>query len=124
MYGLAHRPATTTRFLAGLSGRAMVVGSGTARDHVPGESPTARRGSDAPDRVLITHNTSLDNASALSGESNRPHEPRDVTDADNLLVGRAGDLVEMANTVRFTWQGNIHFETTASNSPRSSTPEH
>ncbi|WP_406248478.1 polysaccharide lyase 6 family protein [Streptomyces anulatus] len=107
IYGNDH--VVVNNYLAGLSGRAMVVGSGTARDHVPGESPTARRGNDAPDRVLIAHNTFLDNASALSGESNRPHESRDVTVADNLLVGQAGDLVEMANTVRFTWQGNIHF---------------
>lgn len=107
IYGNDH--VVVNNYLAGLSGRAMVVGSGTARDHVPGESADARRGNDAPDRVLIAHNTFLDNAGTLSGESHRPHEPRDVTVADNLLVGQAGDLVEMANTVRFTWQGNILF---------------
>ncbi|MBT2444462.1 polysaccharide lyase 6 family protein [Streptomyces sp. ISL-36] len=107
IYGNDH--VVVNNYLAGLSGRAMVIGSGTARDHVPGESSSDRRGNDAPDRVLIAHNTLLGNAGTLSGESHRPHEPRDVTIADNLLVGDAGDLVEMANMVRFTWQGNILF---------------
>ncbi|MFJ4906577.1 polysaccharide lyase 6 family protein [Streptomyces sp. NPDC093249] len=107
IYGDDH--VVVNNYLAGLSGRAMVVGSGTARDHVPGESAADRRGNDAPDRVLIAHNTLLDNAGGLSGESHRPHEPRDVTVADNLLVGQTGNLVEMANTVRFVWQGNILF---------------
>ncbi|MFH9725376.1 polysaccharide lyase 6 family protein [Streptomyces sp. NPDC017254] len=107
IYGNDH--VVVNNYLAGLTGRAMVVGSGTARDHVPGESAEARRGNDAPDRVLIAHNTLLDNADGLSGESHRPHEPRDVTIADNLLVGQTGTLVEMATTVRFTWQSNILF---------------
>lgn len=49
----------------------------------------------------------MNNKGTLSGESQRPHEPRDVTVADNLLVGDSGELVAMANTVRFTWSGNI-----------------
>lgn len=107
IYGNDH--VVVNNYIAGLSGRAMVIGSGTARDHVPGESAAARRGNDAADRVLIAHNTLLGNASTLSGESHRPHEPRDVTIADNLLVGDSGKLVEMGTTVRFTWQGNILF---------------
>ncbi|WP_395358526.1 polysaccharide lyase 6 family protein [Streptomyces sp. YH02] len=108
IYGNDH--VIVNNYLAGLTGRAMVIGSGTERDHLPGESAEARRGNDAPDRVLIAHNTLLDNAGgALSGESHRPHEPRDITIADNLLVGQTGSLVEMATTVRFTWQSNILF---------------
>ncbi|MFF4169391.1 polysaccharide lyase 6 family protein [Streptomyces sp. NPDC001744] len=107
IYGNDH--VVVNNYLAGLSGRAMVIGSGSARDHLPGEPAADRRGNDAPDRVLVAHNTFLDNARTLSGEAQRPHEPRDVTVADNLLVGRSGDLVEMANTTRFTWQGNILF---------------
>ncbi|MFF1510169.1 polysaccharide lyase 6 family protein [Streptomyces sp. NPDC058326] len=107
IYGNDH--VVVNNYIEGLSGRAMVIGSGTARDHLPGEPAADRRGNDAADRVLIAHNTLLDNAGALSGESHRPHEPRDVTIADNLLVGSTGTLVEMAHTVRFVWQGNILF---------------
>ncbi|SFY40513.1 polysaccharide lyase 6 family protein [Streptomyces atratus] len=105
IYGNDH--VIVNNHLAGLSGRALVIGSGSERDHLPGETPDARRGNDAPDRVLIAYNTLVNNKGTLSGESQRPHEPRDVTVADNLLVGDSGELVAMANTVRFTWSGNI-----------------
>ncbi|MEE1772227.1 polysaccharide lyase 6 family protein [Streptomyces sp. JV185] len=105
IYGNDH--VIVNNHLAGLSGRALVIGSGSERDHLPGEAPDARRGNDAPDRVLIAYNTLVNNQGTLSGESQRPHEPRDVTVADNLLVGDSGELVAMANTVRFTWSGNI-----------------
>ncbi|MGW7418455.1 polysaccharide lyase 6 family protein, partial [Streptomyces sp. NPDC054863] len=105
IYGNDH--VIVNNYLAGLSGRALVVGSGSARDHVPGETPAERRGNDAADRVLIAYNTLVNNQGTLSGESQRPHEPRDVTVADNLLVGDSGQLVAMANTVRFTWSGNL-----------------
>ncbi|MFJ7254155.1 chondroitinase-B domain-containing protein [Streptomyces sp. NPDC098085] len=105
IYGNDH--VIVNNHLAGLSGRAMVIGSGSERDHLPGETPEARRGNDAPDRVLIAYNTLVNNNGTLSGESQRPHEPRDVTVADNLFVGDSGELVAMANTVRFTWSGNI-----------------
>ncbi|WP_329191795.1 polysaccharide lyase 6 family protein [Streptomyces sp. NBC_01435] len=105
IYGNDH--VIVNNHLAGLSGRAMVIGSGSERDHLPGESPDTRRGNDAPDRVLIAYNTLVNNNGTLSGESQRPHEPRDVTVADNLFVGDSGELVAMANTVRFAWSGNI-----------------
>ncbi|WP_406012173.1 polysaccharide lyase 6 family protein [Streptomyces sp. NBC_00984] len=105
IYGNDH--VIVNNHLAGLSGRALVIGSGSERDHLPGETPDERRGNDAPDRVLIAYNTLVNNKGTLSGESQRPHEPRDVTVADNLLVGDSGELVAMANTVRFTWSGNI-----------------
>ncbi|MFE7466331.1 polysaccharide lyase 6 family protein [Streptomyces sp. NPDC057499] len=105
IYGNDH--VIVNNHLSGLAGRAMVIGSGSERDHLPGETPEARRGNDAPDRVLIAYNTLVNNNGTLSGESHRPHEPRDVTVADNLFVADSGALVEMANTVRFTWTGNI-----------------
>ncbi|MFF0746368.1 polysaccharide lyase 6 family protein [Streptomyces sp. NPDC004111] len=105
IYGNDH--VVVNNYLAGLSGRALVIGSGSERDHVPGETPEARRGNDAADRVLIAYNTLVNNQGTLSGESQRPHEPRDVTVADNLLVADTGQLVAMANTVRFTWSGNL-----------------
>ncbi|MFD7715401.1 polysaccharide lyase 6 family protein [Streptomyces sp. NPDC059814] len=105
IYGNDH--SIVNNYLAGLSGRALVIGSGSERDHLPGETPEARRGNDAPDRILIAYNTLVDNNGTLSGESQRPHEPRDVTVADNLLVADTGRLVEMADTVRFTWSGNL-----------------
>ncbi|MFE1953781.1 polysaccharide lyase 6 family protein [Streptomyces sp. NPDC059524] len=105
IYGNDHM--IVNNHLSGLSGRALVIGSGSERDHLPGESPDARRGNDAPDRVLIAYNTLVNNAGTLSGESRRPHEPRDVTVADNLFVADTGQLVAMAATVRFTWSGNI-----------------
>ncbi|MET9922914.1 polysaccharide lyase 6 family protein [Streptomyces sp. NPDC006435] len=105
VYGNDH--VIVNNHLNGLSGRALVIGSGSERDHLPGETPEARRGNDAPDRVLIAYNTLVNNNGTLSGESHRPHEPRDVTVADNLFVADTGELVEMANTVRFAWSGNI-----------------
>ncbi|MBO0912966.1 polysaccharide lyase 6 family protein [Streptomyces laculatispora] len=105
IYGNDH--VIVNNYLAGLSGRALVIGSGSERDHLPGETPEARRGNDAPDRILVAYNTLVDNNGTLSGESQRPHEPRDVTVADNLFVADTGQLVEMANTVRFTWSGNL-----------------
>ncbi|CAM5403368.1 lyase [Streptomyces spiroverticillatus] len=105
IYGDDH--VIVNNHLAGLKGRALVIGSGSERDHLPGETPEARRGNDAPDRVLIAYNTLVNNQGTLSGESHRPHEPRDVTIADNLFVADTGELVAMANTVRFTWSGNL-----------------
>ncbi|MFJ4877167.1 polysaccharide lyase 6 family protein [Streptomyces sp. NPDC088745] len=105
IYGDDH--VVVNNYLAGLSGRALVIGSGSTRDHGPDETPAARRGNDAPDRLLVAYNTLVNNQGTLSGESHRPHEPRDVTVADNLFVADAGQLVEMANTVRFTWSGNL-----------------
>ncbi|MGW1976900.1 polysaccharide lyase 6 family protein [Streptomyces sp. NPDC001889] len=92
--------------LTGLSGRALVIGSGTARDHVPGEPPAQRRGYDACDRALITHNTLARNARAIVGE-NRAHEPRNAVLSNNILVADAGSLVALGQHTGFTWQGNL-----------------
>lgn len=105
IYGNDH--VVVNNYLSGLSSRALVVGSGTVRDHLPNESPESRRGNDAADRVLIAHNTVLNNSGTLSGETNRTIEPRDCKIVDNLFVGSNGDLVSMGTTGNFTWSGNI-----------------
>lgn len=104
LYGNDH--VIVNNYVAGLSGRALVVGSGSTRDHNSGETSDQRRGNDACDRAVIVHNTLFDNAQCLSGES-RTYEPQKVVIADNLLVGQVGSLVAMGATTDFTWQGNI-----------------
>ncbi|MGX1885497.1 chondroitinase-B domain-containing protein [Streptomyces sp. NPDC055287] len=93
-------------YLGGLSGRALVIGSGTTRDHHAGETTGERRGNDACDRAVIVHNTLVGNAGTLSGET-REYEPGDVVIADNLLVAGVGSLVAMGKTTGFTWQSNL-----------------
>ncbi|MFF8275981.1 chondroitinase-B domain-containing protein [Streptomyces lateritius] len=104
IYGNDH--LVVNNYLSGLSGRALVIGSGTTRDHHAGETTDERRGNDACDRAVIAHNTLLHNAGTLSGED-REHEPRGVVVADNLLVGNVGSLVAMGRTSGFTWQSNL-----------------
>lgn len=104
VYGNDH--LVVNNYLGGLSDRALVIGSGTTRDHHTGETTEERRGNDACDRAVIVHNTLVGNARTLTGES-RDHEPRSVVIADNLLVGSAGTLVAMGATTGFTWRSNI-----------------
>ncbi|MFI5770426.1 chondroitinase-B domain-containing protein [Streptomyces sp. NPDC051658] len=104
LYGNDH--LIVNNYLSGLSSRALVVGSGTTRDHNSGETQDERRGNDACDRAVIVHNTLIGNSSTLSGET-RTYEPRDVVIADNLLVGDSGSLVAMGTTTNFTWQSNM-----------------
>ncbi|MFH8476015.1 chondroitinase-B domain-containing protein [Streptomyces sp. NPDC018000] len=104
LYGNDH--LIVNNYLSQLSGRALVIGSGTTRDHNSGETTEERRGNDACDRAVIVHNTLCGNSSTLSGET-RDYEPRDAVIADNLLVGSAGSLVAMGKTTGFTWQSNI-----------------
>ncbi|MHC3818688.1 lyase precursor [Streptomyces sp. CB02488] len=104
IYGNDHR--IVNNYLSGLSGRALVVGSGTTRDHNSGETPEERTGNDACDRAVIVHNSLINNTGSLSGET-RAYEPQDVTVADNLLVGDVGSLVAMGATTGFTWQSNL-----------------
>ncbi|MFF3260648.1 chondroitinase-B domain-containing protein [Streptomyces sp. NPDC002932] len=104
IYGNDHR--IVNNYLSGLSGRALVIGSGTTRDHNSGETPDERTGNDACDRAVIVHNSLINNTGSLSGET-RAYEPQDVTVADNLLVGDAGSLVAMGATTGFTWQSNL-----------------
>ncbi|MEV0092901.1 polysaccharide lyase 6 family protein [Streptomyces sp. NPDC050738] len=107
IYGNNH--VIANNYVSGLSGTALIIGSGSERDHLPGEPSTSRTGNDAPDGVTVVHNTLRNNAKTLAGEPQRTEEPRDCVVADNLLVGDSGTLVAMATTVRFTWQSNILF---------------
>nr|WSW69853.1 polysaccharide lyase 6 family protein [Streptomyces sp. NBC_00995] len=104
IYGNDHR--IVNNYLSGLSGRALVIGSGSTRDHTPSETVDERRGNDACDRALIAHNSLIGNTGTLSGET-RTYEPQDVVVADNLLVGDEGSLVAMGATSGFTWQSNL-----------------
>ncbi|WP_439678740.1 chondroitinase-B domain-containing protein [Embleya sp. MST-111070] len=104
IYGNDH--VVVNNYLSNLSGRALVVGSGSTRDHTPSETETQRRGNDACDRAVIAHNTLLNNAGMLEGET-RTFEPQNVTIADNLLVGDSGDLVAMGATTGFIWKSNL-----------------
>ncbi|MFD0339884.1 polysaccharide lyase 6 family protein [Streptomyces sp. NPDC127117] len=104
LYGNDH--LIVNNYLSGLSARALVVGSGTTRDHNSGETEDERRGNDACDRAVIVHNTLLGNSGSLSGET-RTYEPRDVVIADNLIVGDNGSLVSMGATTGFTWKSNM-----------------
>ncbi len=104
LYGNDH--LIVNNHLSGLSGRALVIGSGSTRDHHKDESKEERRGNDAVDRAVIVHNSLLNNAETLVGET-RTHRPQDVIVADNLLVADAGSLVAMGETTRFTWQSNM-----------------
>ncbi|MFF8959616.1 polysaccharide lyase 6 family protein [Streptomyces sp. NPDC014894] len=104
LYGNDHR--VFNNHLAKLSDRALVIGSGSVRDHVAGEPPTQQRGNDACDRALITHNTLVRNARTIVGE-NRAHEPRDVVLSNNILVADSGSLVALGQNTGFTWQSNL-----------------
>ncbi|MFI5527313.1 polysaccharide lyase 6 family protein [Kitasatospora sp. NPDC051853] len=104
LYGNDH--VVVNNHLTGLTGRALVIGSGSTRDHYAGEPDSERTGHDACDRALVLHNTLAGNAGGLSGEE-RTYEPRNVVIADNLLVAERGTLVGLGRTTGFTWQGNI-----------------
>ncbi|MET9953271.1 polysaccharide lyase 6 family protein [Streptomyces sp. NPDC006339] len=104
LYGNDH--LVVNNYFGGLTGRALVIGSGTTRDHHSGETTEERRGNDACDRAVIAHNTLVGNARTLTGES-RTYAPSDVVVADNILVSGTGTLVDLDQTVGFLWQGNI-----------------
>ncbi len=103
IYGNDHQ--IQSNYLERVSG--IVLGSGSVRDHFPGEPPTSRTGNDAPDRVRIALNTLLDCRSGISGETNRTLPPLECTIADNLLVADTGQLVNMPFQQGISWSGNL-----------------
>ncbi|WP_285725507.1 polysaccharide lyase 6 family protein [Psychromicrobium xiongbiense] len=105
IYGNDH--LIVNNHLAGVSGAAVVIGKGTERDHLPDEDPAARRGNDAPDRVQISLNTLVSNASGIIGETSRPEEPRDLVITDNVIVGDTGLLADVQQSSGFLWKGNL-----------------
>ncbi|MCF7922492.1 MAG: T9SS type A sorting domain-containing protein [Candidatus Marinimicrobia bacterium] len=67
------------------------------------------------DNVSITHNTLVNNYSNIEigygcADNSWSREPRNVTMANNLVVGSQKDLIEIINEpTNFTWSGNIMF---------------
>ena len=67
------------------------------------------------DNVVIVHNTLVDNYSNIEigygrSDNSWTREPRNVTMANNLVVGGQKDLIEIINEpTNFTWSGNIMF---------------
>ncbi|MBL7028129.1 MAG: T9SS type A sorting domain-containing protein [Candidatus Marinimicrobia bacterium] len=67
------------------------------------------------DNVAITHNTLVNNYSNIEigygrSDNSWSREPRNVTMANNLVVGSQKDLIEIINEpTNFTWSGNIMF---------------
>jgi poly(beta-D-mannuronate) lyase len=107
IYGNEHR--IVNNYLERIAGSGIVLGSGSVRDHFPGESPESRRGNDAPDGVHLALNTVLDCATAISGESHRTLPPLGCTITDNLLVADNGQQVNMPFQDGIEWSGNIHW---------------
>ncbi|MFC9688564.1 polysaccharide lyase 6 family protein [Kribbella sp. NPDC056951] len=93
--------------VTGSNSAGIVLGSGSERDHTPGESETARKGNDAPDRVVIVLNTLRNNTKAIAGESNRTIPPLACQIRDNLLVGTTGNLTDLPYQSGITFSGNI-----------------
>ncbi|MFC7619460.1 polysaccharide lyase 6 family protein [Microlunatus sp. GCM10028923] len=105
IYGDDH--LVINNYLHGIAGSGIVLGSGSVRDHLPGESPESRRGNDAPDRVTLAHNTVIDCGTGISGESQRTLPPLDCVLADNVLVGAAGSLTNLPFQDGTAWAGNL-----------------
>ncbi|NQV42163.1 MAG: T9SS type A sorting domain-containing protein [Candidatus Marinimicrobia bacterium] len=68
------------------------------------------------DNVAITHNTLVNNYSNIEigygrSDNSWSREPRNVTMANNLVVGSQKDLIEIINEpTNFTWSGNIMYQ--------------
>ncbi|MFF1822820.1 polysaccharide lyase 6 family protein [Kribbella sp. NPDC058245] len=107
IYGNDHQ--IVNNYLSDIAGTGVVLGSGSVRDHFPGEPPTSRTGNDAPDGVQIALNTILDCDNAVAGESKRTLPPLGCTITDNLLMGDRGQLMNMPFQDGVTWSGNLHW---------------
>jgi len=68
------------------------------------------------DNVAICHNTLVNNYSNIEigygyADNSWSREPRNVTMANNLVVGSQKDLIEIINEpTNFTWSGNIMYQ--------------
>ncbi|GAA0945148.1 polysaccharide lyase 6 family protein [Kribbella koreensis] len=105
IYGNDH--LIINNYVGDVASAGIILGSGSERDHTPGESDTSRKGNDAPDRVTITLNTLRNNNGAIAGESQRTIPPLACKITDNLLVGASGSLTDMPYQQGITWSGNI-----------------
>jgi len=106
VYGNDHR--IFNNYLAGNTGPALTIGSGTEADHYEGEPSDTRTGYDASERVRFTHNTLVDNASHVVGED-RAFVPRSWVVANNVIQGASGTLVSLSRNVpaNFAFEGNV-----------------
>ncbi|MET7283947.1 polysaccharide lyase 6 family protein [Kribbella sp. NPDC005582] len=93
--------------VTGSDSAGIVLGSGSERDHTPGESDTDRKGNDAPDRVVIVLNTLRNNTAGIAGESQRTVQPQSCQIRDNLIVGTSGNLTDLPYQSGITFSGNI-----------------
>ncbi|WP_083750928.1 polysaccharide lyase 6 family protein [Kribbella sp. ALI-6-A] len=105
IYGNDH--LIVNNYLERIDGAGIVLGSGSIRDHFPGESAESRRGNDAPDGVRIGLNTILDCGAGIVGESHRTLPPLGCAITDNLLVGDTGQLIDMPYPDGIEWGGNL-----------------
>ncbi|WP_407359221.1 discoidin domain-containing protein [Microbacterium sp. LTA6] len=107
IYGNDH--VIMNNYVSGISNDdgAIVVGSGTVRDHFVGESADSRKKYDAPDRVRIGLNTVANNVNGLAGETHRTVKPLNVTIVDNIFQGATGNLADVPLMQDFYWRGNI-----------------
>ncbi|WP_328323516.1 polysaccharide lyase 6 family protein [Kribbella sp. NBC_00382] len=105
IYGNDH--LIVNNYVSDVASAGITLGSGTERDHTPGESEESRRGNDAPDRVTITLNTLRNNTQAIAGESQRTIQPLACKITDNLLVGSSGVLTDLPYQQGITFSGNI-----------------
>ncbi|MEU4194433.1 polysaccharide lyase 6 family protein [Kribbella sp. NPDC026611] len=105
VYGNDH--LVVNNYVDSVGSAGIVLGSGTERDHTPGESEEDRRGNDAPDRVTIALNTVRNSNGAIAGESQRTVPPLACQVADNLLVGTSGQLTDLPFQQGISFAGNI-----------------
>lgn len=105
IYGNDH--VIVNNYIAGIASSAMVIGKGTARDHLPDEDAAARRANDAPDNVQISFNTLIDNDNGIIGETTRPEEPRNLLISENIITGGIGLLANVPHSSGFIWAGNL-----------------
>lgn len=111
IYGNDH--LVINNYVAGISDSAIIIGKGTARDHLPGEDAAARRGNDAPDNVQISFNTLVGNLNGIAGETTRPEEPRNLLITENVIAGDTGFLANVPASSGFIWAGNLLWGTAA-----------
>lgn len=105
IYGNDH--VIVNNYIGETADTAFVLGAGTERDHYEGEPAASRKKNDAADRVHIALNTVYGNAGGISCETHRPVTPMDCVIVDNIFQGDAGTLSKVANSIGFTWAGNL-----------------
>ncbi|WP_217180909.1 chondroitinase-B domain-containing protein [Streptomyces sp. AC495_CC817] len=107
IYGNDH--VIMNNYVSGVSNvdGAIIVGSGTVRDHFVGESADSRKKYDAPDRIRIGLNTVVNNVNGLAGETQRTVQPLNVTIVDNIFQGSTNKLADVPLMQDFYWRGNI-----------------